>query len=67
MAPKPTRVGEAPQIGQGQKGPGGTLMSSCSGEKIIQAFNLQRRVVAIRESINLFLTVKVIQGFFRGN
>ena len=45
---------KAPQIGQGQTGHHGTLMSSYSEQKVIWAFNLQRRVVSIRETVNLF-------------
>ena len=39
---------EAPQIGQSKKCPGGTLISNCSGEKVILAFNLKRRVASVR-------------------
>ena len=66
-AKAPQMGAKAPQIEQGHKGPGGTLMSSYSREKVIWAFNLQRRVVFIRESINLLPTVKVTRGSSRRN
>ena len=58
-AKAPQMGAKAPQIGQGQTGHHGTLMSSYSEQKVIWAFNLQRRVVSIRETVNSFPTVKL--------
>ena len=61
------QMGAKDQIVQGQKGHHGILTSNCSGQKVIWEFNLQRRIVSIRQTANSFPTVKITWGSCRGN